>query len=112
MRTLRTPLRVAAHSDAKGVAGSLVRAIHNGENVELVAIGAGAVNQAVKATAIARGICAQHAMCVAIITGFKDVEVGGEIVSAIVLVPILLHERDSCSGIATEETSGPKQDVV
>ena len=53
-----TILKVAANSDVGKVAGAIVKFMGEGARVELSAIGAGAVNQAVKAVAVARGMSA------------------------------------------------------
>jgi len=51
-------LKVAARSDVGKVAGAVVKFMAEGKRVVLSAIGAGAVNQAVKAVAVARGMAA------------------------------------------------------
>ena len=51
-------LKVASHSNPKSVAGALASIVEKDNEVELNAVGAGAVNQAVKAIAIARGFLA------------------------------------------------------
>ena len=48
------PLKVSAKSNPNAVAGALAAALRERETVELQAVGAGAINQAIKAVAIAR----------------------------------------------------------
>jgi stage V sporulation protein S len=48
------PLKVSAKSNPNAVAGALAAALRERETAELQAVGAGAINQAVKAVAIAR----------------------------------------------------------
>ncbi len=48
------PLSVSAKSNPNAVAGALAAALRERDCVELQAVGAGAINQAVKAVAIAR----------------------------------------------------------
>ena len=48
-------LKVSAKSSPNGVAGAIAGLIKENGKVEMQAIGAGAINQAVKAVAIARG---------------------------------------------------------
>lgn len=48
-------LRVSAKSSPNGVAGAIAGLVKENGRVEMQAIGAGAINQAVKAVAIARG---------------------------------------------------------
>ena len=71
-------LKVAAKSDPNSVAGALAGVFKEQGGAELQAIGAGAVNQAVKAVAIARGFVAPSGIDLVCIPAFKDVEIGGE----------------------------------
>ena len=71
-------LKVAANSDPNSVAGALAGTFKENGIAELQAIGAGAVNQAVKAVAIARGFVAPAGIDLICIPAFKDVEIGGE----------------------------------
>jgi stage V sporulation protein S len=48
------PLKVSAKSNPNAVAGALAGALRERQSVELQAVGAGAINQAIKAVAIAR----------------------------------------------------------
>jgi stage V sporulation protein S len=52
--TATGPLKVSAKSNPNAVAGALAAALRERETAELQAVGAGAINQAVKAVAIAR----------------------------------------------------------
>lgn len=71
-------LKVAADSKPKAVAGALAAVLREKGTVELQAIGAGAVNQAVKAIAIARGFVAPNGMDLVAIPAFTKVEIEGE----------------------------------
>ena len=51
-------LKVSAQSVPKSVAGALAAVLRESNTAEVQAVGAGAVNQAVKAIAIARGFVA------------------------------------------------------
>lgn len=51
-------LKISSKSNPNSVAGAIIGMINENKKVELNAIGAGAVNQAVKAIAIARGYIA------------------------------------------------------
>ena len=86
------PFKVAAKSDPNKVAGALANTIRgdNRETVELQAIGAGALNQAVKAVIIARGYLAPSGVDLLIEAAFKDIEVRGEDRTAIRLT---VHTR-------------------
>lgn len=81
MTTKRLPaetLRVSATSDPGKVAGAIAGVIRDAGRVELSAIGAGAVNQAVKAIGIARGYVAPSGLNLVCIPSFVDLEVNGE----------------------------------
>jgi len=71
-------LKVAADSKPKAVAGALAAVLREKGSVELQAVGAGAVNQAVKAIAIARGYVAPNGMDLIAIPAFTKVEIEGE----------------------------------
>ena len=72
-------LKVAAGSKAAKVAGALAIYLEEGnEDVSLIAMGAGAVNQAVKAICIARQMVASKGWNLYFIPGFKDQDVRGE----------------------------------
>lgn len=71
-------LKVSATSKPKAVAGALAAVLRAKGSVELQAIGAGAVNQAVKAIAIARGFVAPNGIDLVAIPAFTKVEIEGE----------------------------------
>lgn len=64
-------LRVRSSTPAKDLAGSIVHNIMNGKNVKLMAIGHGAVAQAVKAVPIASGKTIGNGYALAIIPSFE-----------------------------------------
>ena len=73
-------LKVAATSNPNAVAGAIAVALESAGLVEAHAIGAGAVNQAVKAIAIARRLVERDGEPeVRVVPGFIDVEIGGEV---------------------------------
>lgn len=65
-------LRVAAGSPANKVAGAIVKNMEEGKEATLLAMGAGAVNQAVKSVCLARGMVAVHGWNLYIIPGMVD----------------------------------------
>lgn len=71
-------LRVAADSKPKSVAGALAAVIREKGSAELQAVGAGAVNQAVKAIAIARGYVAPNGIDLITIPAFAEVSIENE----------------------------------
>lgn len=70
-------LKVAANSNPKAVAGALSAIVEKEIPVELLAVGAGAVNQAVKAIAIARGFCAPKGLNLLASISFSKIEIDG-----------------------------------
>ena len=78
-------LKVASSSNPSSVAGALVKNMQEGKDVELLAVGAGAVNQAVKAVAIARGYISPQGVDITIKPGFEDVEIEGKKKTAVKL---------------------------
>lgn len=81
-------LKVASSSNPSSVAGALVKNMQEGKDVELLAVGAGAVNQAVKAVAIARGYISPQGVDITIKPGFEDVEIEGDKKTAVKLIVI------------------------
>ncbi len=71
-------LKVASNSNPNKVAGALAGVIREHGKAELQAIGAGAVNQAIKAIAIARGYLAPSGVDLVCVPAFTDVEIDGE----------------------------------
>lgn len=71
-------LKVSTNSRPKAVAGALAAVLRQSNRVELQAVGAGAVNQAVKAIAIARGYVAPNGIDLICIPEFVEIEIEGE----------------------------------
>lgn len=79
-------LRVKNTSNPQAVAAAVSHALYDNRKVVLRAIGAGAVNQAVKACAIARGFVGPRGINLSVIPGFDTVYMAdGEKLSAITL---------------------------
>lgn len=76
-------LQVASASIPKTVAGAIVHQIKEHEFAELRAIGAAAINQAVKAIAIARGYLAPTGVDIVCIPFFCTVDIEGNEKTAI-----------------------------
>lgn len=79
-------LKVSAKSDPNSVAGALAGVLREQGRAELQAIGAGALNQGVKAVAIARGYVAPSGIDLICIPAFTDIEIDGEERTAIKLI--------------------------
>ena len=78
-------IKVAAKSRSTAVAGAIAGVVRESGRAEVQAIGAGAVNQAVKAAAIARGYLALDGIDVVCIPSFVEVEIDGQERTAIKL---------------------------
>ncbi|HKL12219.1 MAG TPA: stage V sporulation protein S [Halanaerobiales bacterium] len=76
-------LKVSGSSDPKSVAGAIAAVVRDEGKVELQAIGAGAINQTVKAIAISRGYVAPLGMDLIMIPEFIEIDVDDEVRTAI-----------------------------
>jgi stage V sporulation protein S len=70
-------LKVSAKSNPNSVAGALAAVLRERETAELQAVGAGAINQAIKAVAIARSYLKTGQIDLVCIPSFIDVEING-----------------------------------
>ena len=70
-------IRVSAHSRSTAVAGAIAGVMREHGYAEMQAIGAIAVNQAIKAIAIARGYLEQDNIDLAVIPKFTEVDIDG-----------------------------------
>ena len=76
-------LKVSSRSNPNSVAGAMAGVVRQSGAVEVQVIGAGALNQAVKAIAIARGYVAPSGIELICIPTFQDIEIDGESRTAI-----------------------------
>jgi len=79
-------IKVSATSRTSAVAGAIAGVVREHNRAEVQAIGAGAVNQAVKATAIARGYLQEDGLDVVCMPEFTTVDIDGKERTAIRLV--------------------------
>ena len=79
-------LKVSSKSKPNSVAGALANAFREKQNVEIQAIGAGSLNQAIKAIAIARGYVAPTGKDLVCVPAFSDIIIDGEERTAIKLI--------------------------
>jgi stage V sporulation protein S len=83
-------LRVKSSSNPQSVASAIAHAIYETRTCKVRAVGAGAVNQAVKAIAIASGYTAPRGLRLAVIPGFATIDSKDGEISAIVLTVIVI----------------------
>ena len=79
-------LKVSTKSNPNSVAGALAAIIKEKDIAEIQAVGAGAINQSVKAIAIARGFIAPSGKDIVCIPAFTDIQIDGEERTAIKLI--------------------------
>ncbi len=83
-------LRVKSSSSAASLASAISHAVYDGKRVTLRAIGAGAVNQSMKAIAIANSFVAPRGIVLDCRPGFTSVTMPDGEISAL-LLRILVH---------------------
>lgn len=86
MEVLRVSTKSNPKSNPNSVAGALAGVLREKGTAELQAVGAGALNQAVKAVAIARGFVAPSGIDLVCVPAFADIEIDGEERTAIKLI--------------------------
>lgn len=79
-------IKVSSKSNPNSVAGALANTLREKESVEMQAIGAGALNQAIKAIAIARGFVAPSGKNLICIPAFSNILIDNEEKTAIKLI--------------------------
>ena len=68
-------LKVSAQSQPKAVAGALAAVLRDKAVAEVQAVGAGAVNQAIKAIVITRGFVAPNGIDLVVIPAFSEISI-------------------------------------
>ncbi|MBP3284018.1 MAG: stage V sporulation protein S [Clostridia bacterium] len=79
-------LKVSSKSSPNSIAGALAGVVREKGSAELQAVGAGAINQAVKAVAIARGFVAPSGVDLICIPAFTDIQINGEEKTALKII--------------------------
>ncbi|MCQ6280626.1 stage V sporulation protein S [Bacillus sp. EB600] len=79
-------LKVSSKSNPNSVAGAIAGVVRERGSTEIQAIGAGAINQAIKAIAIARGFVAPSGINLVFVPAFIDVLINNENRTAIKLI--------------------------
>jgi stage V sporulation protein S len=79
-------IKVSAESRTSAVAGAIAGVVREHKHAEVQAIGAGAVNQAVKACALARGYLQGDSIDMICLPSFVDVEIDGKERTALKIV--------------------------
>ena len=71
-------LKVSSKSNPSKVAGAIANIYREQKMVEIQSIGAGSLNQAIKAVAIARGFVAPSGDDLVVVPSFNDIVINGE----------------------------------
>lgn len=79
-------LKVSSKSNSSKVAGAIANIFREKGSVEIQTIGAGSLNQAIKAICIARGFVAPSGVNLVCIPAFADIEIDGKEKTAIKLI--------------------------
>jgi stage V sporulation protein S len=79
-------LKVSSKSNPNSVAGAMAGVVRQSGSVEVQVVGAGALNQAIKAVAIARGYVASSGTDLTCVPAFADIEIDGHSRTAIRLL--------------------------
>jgi stage V sporulation protein S len=112
-------LKVSSKSNPNSCAGAMAGVIRHSGAVEVQVVGAGALNQAVKAIAIARGYLAPSGLDLVCVPTFADIEIDGQSRTAIRLLvedrarrlPGTIDLRESAAAEAAPTLSEPKATV-
>ena len=79
-------IKVKANSRTAAVAGAIAGVMREHKHADVQAIGAGAVNQALKALILAKGYLAEDGITITCSPEFVDVDIDGKVRTAIKLV--------------------------
>ena len=100
-------LKVSSRSNPNAVAGAFAGVVREQGHVEVQVVGAGALNQAIKAVAIARSMLSSQGVDLVCIPAFAEIEIDGEPRTAIQLV---VERRDlETSTIVLEAAVAPTE---
>ena len=78
-------IKVSANSRTAAVAGAIAGVVREHQMAEVQSIGAGAINQAVKAVILAKGYLANDGIDIVCVPEFVDVDIDGKVRTAIKL---------------------------
>ncbi len=79
-------IKVSAHSRSTAVAGAIAGVMRDHQHAEVQAIGASAVNQAIKAIAIARNYLALDGIQIVCLPEFVEIDIEGQERTAVKLI--------------------------
>ncbi len=100
-------LKVSSKSSPNSCAGAMAGVIRNAGAVEVQVVGAGALNQAVKAIAIARGYLAPSGVDLVCVPSFADIEIDGQNRTAIRLLVEDRQHRSPAAADMAQSSAAP-----
>jgi stage V sporulation protein S len=101
-------IKVSANSRTAAVAGAIAGVMRESHYAEVQSIGAGAVNQAIKAIILAKGYLVNDGIDITCVPEFVDVEIDGKVRTAIKLV-IQPRGEDTAPTQKTPEVDKPEE---
>lgn len=108
-------IKVSANSRTAAVAGAIAGVMREHRFAEVQSIGAGAVNQAVKAVILAKGYLVNDGIDIICVPEFVDVDIEGKVRTAIKLTIMprgedTAPEKEVSEEMAPEEESAGEED--
>ncbi|WP_077597925.1 stage V sporulation protein S [Olsenella urininfantis] len=99
-------LKVSSKSSPSSVAGAIAGMVKDGVPVNLQSVGAGAINQAMKAIAIARGFLIPTGVDISCAPTFADIDINGESRTAI-RIAVYVHrlQPNAVSPVETHDAA-------
>ncbi len=91
-------IKVSGSSRTSAVAGAIAGVFREFQRAEVQAIGAGAVNQAVKALILARSYLAEDGYQIAFVPTFTDVQIEDKVRTAIKFIVVLCQHEEDATG--------------
>ena len=98
-------LKVSSKSSPASVAGAIAGMVKDGVPVNIQSVGAGAVNQAIKAVAIARGFLIPNGYDISCAPTFSDIDIDGQSRTAI-RIAIYVHRLTPADATCIEQGAG------
>lgn len=78
-------IKISKDSSVASVAGSIAKTMRVQDSVDIVVVGAAAINQAIKSVAIARGYLISGEINIAVQPSFTDIRIDDQIKTGIIL---------------------------
>lgn len=101
-------IKVSATSLTTAVAGAIAGVIRERGHADVQAIGASAVNQAVKAIAISRGYLLSDGIDIVCVPVFVEIDIGGQERTALRFSVIVRSRRETLDDGAVDEEQWPE----